>query len=104
MSITLMNRALNDPQLRKDDPRYFSMQAEHDIWPMGAFQVIKESHECLKCVLEQTPIPEIINAQSTSQKLVVENVGEFDVEWHLAAHMKTIKCMYGFSHGANSAH
>lgn len=104
MSITLMNRALNDPHLLRIDPRFFSVQSEREIWPIGTFQVVKESHQCLKWVLEQTPIPEVIDAQSAGEKLIVENVGEFSVEWHLACDMKTVKCLYGFSHGANSAH
>jgi hypothetical protein len=32
----------------------------------------------------------------------VDGVGEFQVEWHLSADMKTIKCMYGLGHGANA--
>jgi hypothetical protein len=52
MSITLMNRALNDRHLTKDDPCYYSVQAEHDIWPVAAFRILQESHECLKCVLD----------------------------------------------------
>lgn len=99
-----MNRALNNPHFLKSDPQFFSVQSEREIWPISTFQVVKETHECLKWVLEQTPIPTVIEAQSTGRKLVVENVGEFCVEWHLACDMKTVKCLYGFSHGASSVH
>lgn len=100
VSVTLMNRALHEPQLSKEDPRYFSVQAEGDIWPVGTFQVFKETHSCLKWVFEQTPLPFIISAQQQGEKLTVPDVGDFKVEWHLAADMKTIKCLYGFAHGA----
>jgi len=66
--------------------------------------VVKESLKCLKWILEQTFILTIINAQSNGKKFVVENVGEFLIEWHLACHMKTMKCLYRFSDGANSVH
>jgi hypothetical protein len=104
MSITLMNHALKDPLLAKMDPRYFSVQSKDEIWPVGTFRVIKESNACLKWVLDQTPIPELINAQNAGQKLVAQGIGEFSVEWHLACDIKTIKSLYGFGHGANSTH
>jgi hypothetical protein len=31
-------------------------------------------------------------------------MGDYIVEWHLTADMKTIKCMYGLQHGANAKH
>jgi hypothetical protein len=46
VSVTLMNRAL-DSSIDKNDPRYIKVQSEHEIWPVGAFQVPKESHEIL---------------------------------------------------------
>lgn len=36
MSLTLMNRAL-DPEIQKDDARYFSVQSDQEIWPIGCF-------------------------------------------------------------------
>lgn len=33
--------------------------------------------------------------------LEVPRIGPFRVEWHMAAHMKTVKCMYGLSMGVN---
>jgi len=56
----------------------------------------------LSWVFEQTKIPEIISKQDKGQPLEVPGVGNFSVEWHMAADMKTIKCMYGLSHGANT--
>ena len=94
-----MNRALKEPNLDNKDKRYFSVQSEGDIWPVASFQVVKESHACLKWVLDQTNIPTLIKAQSSGQKLVVDGIGDFSVEWHLACDMKTIKCLYGLSHG-----
>lgn len=104
ISITLMNRHMENPGLSKKDPKYFSVQSEHNIWPIGTFAVAKESHECLKWVLSQTDIPSIIAAQGSGRKLDVENRGSFAVEWHLACDMKTIKCLYGFSHGPSARH
>lgn len=98
VSLTLMNRAL-DPSIQKDHERYFSVQSEQEIWPIGCFQVGKESYDVLKWAFEKTRFSELIAAQMAGQQLVVEGVGSFNVEWHLAADMKTIKCMYGLQHG-----
>jgi hypothetical protein len=48
VSVTLMNRALFEPKLSKEDSRYFSVQAEGNIWPVATFCVLKETHACLK--------------------------------------------------------
>lgn len=101
MSITLMNRALHD-SLPKNSDRYFSVQSEQEIWPVGCFQVPKESFEILHAILTLTQIPTIIQAQDNGQVLKVDGVGEFIVEWHIAAGMKTIKALYGLNSGANA--
>jgi hypothetical protein len=101
VSITLMNRAL-DPEVIKNDERYFSVQSEQEIWPIACFLVAKESYEVLKWTFSQTKFPEVIAAQESGQPLVVPDIGTFKVEWHLSADMKTIKCMYGLSGGAMS--
>lgn len=98
VSLTLMNRAL-DPEIQRNDERYFSVQSEQEIWPIGCFQVEKESHEILNWVFEQTRFPEVIAAQNAGQLLEVPGRGSFTVEWHLSADMKTIKCMNGLQHG-----
>jgi hypothetical protein len=102
VSITLMNRAL-DPDIQNDHEKYFSVQSEQEIWPVANFQVEKESYDVLSWVFAQTKFPAVITAQSNGQKLQVPRVGEFLVEWHLAADMKTIKCMYGLQTGPTSA-
>ena len=99
--ITIMNRVLN-LDITVDSPNYISVQSEREIWPIGCFQVCKESHEVLSWVLSQTKIPALIAAQDNGQLLSVSGIGDFKVEWHLSADMKTIKCMYGLSHGASA--
>lgn len=101
--ITLMNRAL-DPYIQPGSAKYFSVQSEREIWPIASFQVSKESHSVLEWVFGQTRIPDLIAAQERGQLLTVPEIGSFKVEWHLATDMKTIKCMYGLSHGATSTY
>lgn len=101
VSLTLMNRAL-DTSIQKSDDRYFSVQSETEIWPIACFEVAKESHEVLQWVFQQTSFPALIKAQEGGQLLTVEGVGNFKVEWHLSADMKTIKCLYNLKHGANA--
>ena len=98
VSITLMNRAL-DTNIQVDRERYFSVQSEQEIWPVATFQVEKESYDVLSWIFGKSNIPAVIAAQSSGEKLTVPEVGEFQVEWHLAADMKTIKCMYGLQSG-----
>jgi hypothetical protein len=103
VSITLMNRAL-DPSILPGSPKYFSVQCERNVWPVANFQVAKESHEVLDWVFNQTGIPELIAAQENGQLLQVPGIGDFKIEWHFAGDMKSIKCMYGLKHGANTKH
>lgn len=98
ISLTLMNRAL-DPEIQKNDAKYFSVQSEQEIWPIGCFQVAKESYDVLSWAFSKTKFPEVIEKQSSGTKLEVPGVGRFAVEWHLSADMKTIKCMNGLQHG-----
>jgi len=98
-----MNRALNN-DIQVGSPEYFAVQSEREIWPIRCFQVQKESHEVLSWVFSQTKIPALIENQNNGQLLCVPGVGDFKVEWHLATHIKTIKCMYGLSHGACSTY
>lgn len=103
VSITLMNRAL-DSTIDFNSERYFSIQSEREIWPIASFQVPRESYDILKWVFDQTHIPSLIKLQGEGQLLNVPGIGDFSIEWHLAADMKTIKCVYGLKHGANSLH
>jgi hypothetical protein len=78
VNLTLINRAL-DPLVLHDDEAYFSVQSEQEVWPVGCFEVMKESHATLKWVFEQTQFPAIIKAQEVGQKLDVPDVGSFNV-------------------------
>lgn len=102
VSITLMNRAL-DPDIQRNHALFFSVQSEQEIWPVATFQVEKESYEVLSWIFGKSKFPSVIAAQSSGEKLTVPEVGEFHVEWHLAADMKTIKCMYGLQSGPSCA-
>ena len=102
VSITLMNRAL-DPDIQRNHALFFSFQPEQEIRPMATFQVEKESYEVLSWIFGKSKFPSVIAAQSRGEKLTVPEVGEFYVEWHLAADMKTIKCMYGLQSGPSGA-
>jgi hypothetical protein len=97
VGLTLMNRALN-LEIHRDDDKYFLVQSEQEIWPIGCFQVEKESYEILDWVFQQTKFPSVIKAQTDGQDLVVPDRGSFAMEWHLSADMKTIKCMNGLQH------
>jgi len=101
ISITFMNRAL-DESLTVDSDRYFSVQSEREIWPIGCFQVPKENFEILHAIFNLTKIPTTMQAQESGQVLKVDGVGEFTVQWHLAADMKTIKALYGLQSGPNA--
>jgi hypothetical protein len=106
VSITLMNRAL-DPTFREmsqkelKDRHYFSVQSEREVWPIASFQVPKESHAVLDWVFKKTKIHALIEAQNVGRLLQVPEIGDFKVQWHLSADMKSIKVMYGLKHGAN---
>lgn len=66
-------------------------------------QVKKEDHETLYWVFHHTSIPMLIQQQMEGRrKLCVSNRGEFEVEWHLSGDLKTLKCLYNGSRGANA--
>ena len=67
-----------------------------------SLQVDKEDHELLKWAFDHTEIPTIIDRQTKGEKLIVDGIGDFVVEWHLAGDLKTLKCMYNVSKRANS--
>lgn len=87
VSITLMNRALN-PDITIGSEEYFVVQSEREIWPVGSFQIPKESHEILSWVFNQTRISALIEAQEAGQKLTIRGIGDFAVEWHLCRYEK----------------
>ena len=99
VSITLMNRALN-PDITIGSEGYIVVQSGREIWPVGCFQIPKESHEILSWMFNETRIPALTEAQEAGQKLIVPRTGSFAVEWHLSAVVNSNKCMYGCSQGA----
>ena len=103
VSITLMNRAL-DPNLDKESDKYFQVQSEDHLFWFGIFRVNKESHDSLKFVFSKTYLPSTISSQTVGEKLYVEGYGSYFVEWHLAADLKNLRCIYKISHGADAMH
>ena len=101
VSITLMNRDL-DLGVAPEDPKYFSVQYENDIWWLAAFEVAKEGHAILKAFFNLIEIPDVIRRQSNGEILHVDGYGDFTMEWHLAGDLKTLKCMYCVSNAANA--
>ena len=93
VNLVLMNMASSNVGV--EECQNFSVQSEYNTWWLGAFKVDKESHEVLKWVFNQTDIPNIIECQSKGQILYVVGVGDFVVEWHIAADLKTPKCLFG---------
>lgn len=61
-----------------------------------------EDHETLDWVFHHTEIPRIIKRQVQGENLHVAGKGDFQVEWHMAGDLKTLKCMYNISKGGNS--
>lgn len=45
-----------------------------------------------------------IKAEIEGEKLDVQGLGSFTIDWHLGGDLKTIKCMLGCTQGANTAH
>ena len=54
VSITLMNRALN-PEILKNDAKYFSVQSEREIWPIGSLVSRKKIMEFSVGCLSKPP-------------------------------------------------
>ena len=66
-------------------------------------QVLKEDHEILSWVFHRTPIPHLISEQlKVNMTLSIDKRGEFQVVWHLAGDLKTLKCLFNCSKGANA--
>jgi hypothetical protein len=63
--------------ITKVSDKYFSVQSEEEIWPIACFQVLKETHEILKWVFQQTEFPAIIKSQEDGKELKVPGVGNF---------------------------
>jgi hypothetical protein len=65
-------------------------------------QVEKENHDTLKWHLSFSDIADVIRRHNAGEKLCVLGVDEFEVEWHLACNLKTLKALYGCKGGANA--
>ena len=61
-----------------------------------------EDHDILSWVFSRTDICNTITSQTNGEKLQVDGFGSFNIEWHMAADLKTVKCMYKMSKGATS--
>ena len=98
VAITLMDRAMQN--IPRDDSRHFNVQSEMNLWWLGTFLVELENYETLEWIFQRTPIPDVINAQMRGEKsLLVPNRGNFQVMWHLASDLKTLKCLYNCNRG-----
>ena len=98
VAITLMDRAMANTA--RDDPRYFSIQSEMNLWWVGTFMVVSENYEILEWVFQRTQLPDVINSQIKGDRtLIVPNKGNFQVTWHLASDLKTLKCLYNCNRG-----
>ena len=69
---------------------------------LAAFELPHETHDTLTWYFHHTSIPDVISEQTEGRKLHVQGVGSFDVEWHMAGDLKTLKCMLGCKLGANT--
>lgn len=87
----------------KHQQGHFGVQSEKNHWWLAAFHLPHETHDTLTWYFHQTTIPNTILQQTSGQKLHVTGVGAFEVEWHLAGDLKTLKCMLGCKQGANTS-
>ena len=101
ISISIMNRALEYSQCKRDTQGY-KVQSEMELWWIGSAQVPVESHETLRWLFSHTAIPSIMERQVAGELLQVDGVGNFTIEWHLSADLKALKSMFGMCEGANT--
>jgi hypothetical protein len=109
LTVTLMNRALNGKDANDLAGReWFQVQSETEIWPVGMFEVGKEDHAVLKWHLQASDLNECMKRHNQGEKLKVQfddgSVHTFEVEWHLAGDLKTLKCCAGVKNGAMCEH
>ena len=65
-------------------------------------QVPSKIFDTLHWVFHRTPILEITSKQRNNRILEVEGMEKYKVEWYLVGDLKTLKCIYNVSKGANS--
>ena len=53
----------------------------------------KENHDVLSWVFSLLDLPQIISRQENGEKLLVDGIGEFSIDWHMSIDLKTIKCL-----------
>jgi hypothetical protein len=105
LTVTVMNRALAGKE-RCAPHQWFKVQSETELWPVCMFEVEKESHAVLKRYLTGSALNESIKAHNKGEKLPVQfddgTCEEFEVEWHAAGDLKTLKCCNGVGTGPTS--
>ena len=116
ISLTLMKRALQGKYIEcpRAEEQIDGVQNKHlpcknilafsprrTFGDWGSF-LSKETHKTLQWYLHQTNIPFTISQQSQEQALNVQGIGKFEVEWHMAGDLKTLKCMFGCKLGATT--
>ena len=116
-SLTLMSRALKQKSLegetedeneentfhtKRCKQEYYGVQSERNIWWQAAWALPHEDHDSLRWYFTQTSIWEVIQRQTNGEVLQVPGIGAFEIEWHLGGDLKTLKCMLGTKHGANT--
>jgi len=105
LTLTVMNRALQGKEeCVLTERMWFSVQSETEIWPVGMFEVGKEDHKTLKQHLTASHLNKLIQRHNQGVPLHVMmedgTVDTFQVEWHCAGDLKTLKCMNGCQTGA----
>lgn len=98
LTVTVMNRALVGKDACEEE-LWFHVQSERELWPVGMFEVTKESHSALKRFLSTSHLNNVIKQHNAGEKLAVRRddgeLEHFKVEWHAAGDLKTLKCMHG---------
>lgn len=74
------------------------------LYVFVTFQVLKEDHAILSWIFSTSNYAKIIEEHMGGNQIYVPNYGTFQILWHLAGDLKTLKCMYNVSHGANTKH
>ena len=78
----------------------FGVQSKKNILWLAALHLPHETHESLRWYLSHTSIVDVVRQQQEGQRLHISGLGTFQVEWHLAGDLKTLKCMLGCKQGA----
>lgn len=71
---------------------------------MAFSQVAKEDHATLKWQFSFADVADVIKRHNNGETLDVAGVGKFNIEWHLASDLKTLKALYGCKSGPNATY